>query len=419
MALISLLGVLVLHHRIFFSVTQDELSADVNRALSQALNEDDYMSVRAATTINYLDVKLSGVVSSPTVRLEVQRMVDAVHGVRCRVGDNRLQVRPHLEGALEGQRLSLQGWMPNEKALTLLVNRLKELRDGLEIDSTLVIYPPAVLPMEDMDSGKLPEILKPIWELIQVSPHLEILAEGGHEALVVKGLLPKGPLEDAILLALNKAQPQKTVQREGLKSAGYIRDEGFTSSQRLPDLLEKFFSGQGARTLRVEGNRLRLSGQVVASETASLQPLLTALGGEIKTEQRFQVFPSVWHMPGYKPVSLIDEGVLISLRKELEQNVVFFLPGEIEVIDTEFGKLDRIAEAVMAAGPDVRLMVGGCPETKGDFAENAISAAQRAEAVVAALKERGVLPEVLQAVAFEPAPGAYAAQARGVECFVK
>jgi outer membrane protein OmpA-like peptidoglycan-associated protein len=64
-----------------------------------------------------------------------------------------------------------------------------------------------------------------------------------------------------------------------------------------------------------------------------------------------------------------------------------------------------VAGAIIAAGPDVRIIVGGYGDPEGNPKDNSAVARRRAESVVASLVGKGVAPRLLEATVFETVPG--------------
>jgi outer membrane protein OmpA-like peptidoglycan-associated protein len=85
---------------------------------------------------------------------------------------------------------------------------------------------------------------------------------------------------------------------------------------------------------------------------------------------------------------------------------------------TEEPKIIAAASAILAAGPDVRIIVGGHVDTKGDPKDNAIMARRRAEAVISELVDRRVPSGALEAAVFEAVPGDLD-RSRQVELLIK
>ena len=106
------------------------------------------------------------------------------------------------------------------------------------------------------------------------------------------------------------------------------------------------------------------------------------------------------------------------LEQVLQASVINYSPGYVAPAPTEEPKIIAAASAILAAGPDVRIIVGGHVDTTGDPKENAIMARRRAEAVISELVDRRVPSGTLEAAVCEAVPGD-ADRSRQVELLIK
>jgi outer membrane protein OmpA-like peptidoglycan-associated protein len=109
---------------------------------------------------------------------------------------------------------------------------------------------------------------------------------------------------------------------------------------------------------------------------------------------------------------------LAALEEVLRASVIQFEPGQSAISAAEQPKIEAMANAIGAAGPAVRVVVGGQLDLTGDPKDNAAMARKRAEGVIAGLVGKGVPAEALEAAVFETSP-ADADRERQVELLIK
>jgi outer membrane protein OmpA-like peptidoglycan-associated protein len=131
-----------------------------------------------------------------------------------------------------------------------------------------------------------------------------------------------------------------------------------------------------------------------------LEPI--SKGAELEADLR--LFPSVFHFPGRTRESPIAPDALGPLQDVLQASVINFALGYATSGPAEQPKIVAAASAIIAAGPDVRIVVGGHMDTTGDLKDNTIMARRRAEGVIAELVDKRVPSRVLEAAVFEAVP---------------
>jgi outer membrane protein OmpA-like peptidoglycan-associated protein len=255
-----------------------------------------------------------------------------------------------------------------------------------------------------------------VWSAIEVSASLKIVREGPE--LHVSGDLPNETLKDAVIAAAEAAGPGSGVDSAALRSGVHVRSAAFADEQSLPAFLKAFFSTPGAARFEADAQSIHVSGDATPSMQREWMSLLEPLAAGAKLDARFQIHPSKFHFPGYQRESKISTDALAVLQDVLRATVINFGPGYATVDENEDAKLITAASAIVAAGADARIIVGGHVDATGDATDNMTMARRRAESVVASLAGRGVPPHVLEGAVFDPVPGG-AERSRQVEFLIK
>ena len=122
----------------------------------------------AAVDLRYLDLTVTGDVPDEASLEQVRQGIAAI-GV-LRLVEDRLSVLARLKARIEPETLHVEGWLPDEAALTSLQELLMRLRPDLKVDvssirrSTLVRMPEG----ERLPRKEGSALLRPILELMKV-----------------------------------------------------------------------------------------------------------------------------------------------------------------------------------------------------------------------------------------------------------
>ncbi len=184
------------------------------------------------------------------------------------------------------------------------------------------------------------------------------------------------------------------------------------------EFLKYYFHGYGNRSAELKRGRLTMRGDATAGLRSDWLSKASEVVSKDEVLEEFNLHPSIYHFPGYRPVSLADATRLEQLRRQLGENVVNFGAGAgTEIPEGERGKAIAAARAALGAGDGARFVVGGHPGSSGNVTVNGQVARKRAQAVVRVLVEHGVEPDQLEVVPFGVTPGG--ARDNQVEIVVK
>ncbi len=375
----------------------DHLQDDLHARLRSVLSAPGLSEVRA--DLNYLDVTLRGSVPEPAYRERLQSVVDGMSGLRCRQEDNLLSVRPKLTAVLEGNRLLLSGWLGRASAPQAIAAWLHAARPELEVDISGVQIDPHVTefpaPPEDEETPPARE-LAPLWAAIEVPASLRVWRDG--DTFRVSGHLPSIKLRQSIVLAVPLGEGVTPLDFSGLHAGRYVITAPFANEEALSTLLTVFLTTPGAQRIEASGQELSIRGYATPGMRDRWMRALKLFPDQMTSIAGFEVFPSLYHFPSYRPQSPLSAERLEALRKTLVKSTLFFERGADFATPAQAPVLDEAAAAMREAGPEARIVVGVAPPP--GVPEGA--ARRRAEAVQKELVARGVPAGNLETAIFEP-----------------
>ncbi len=411
LTLLFSLPMLLVAHLEFFSA---KLQWPLYQQTYAALQAPEFAQVKA--TLSYMDVTLRGRVSDPDTRERARRLADGIRGLRCREEDNLLQVTARLEGTLAGRTLHVSGWLHDDVVLRDASRWLAAARPGIEVDFGNVRVNPHVTSEPAPGIGRVPPAFRSVWSAIERPASLRVVRKEGR--LDATGEVPGAALKAAVIAALRSAAGAGSLDTSGLQGGAYVRAAPFATESLLPAFLKAFFATPGASLFEATPKTIRLVADATPRMqhdwTEMLEPLLR--GASLKAEIR--VFPSVFHYPGHLRLSHAPGGALPALQELFRASTIHFGKGETTPEPVDEPKLGEMAAAIIAAGPDVRVVVGGHVDTDGDASENAVMARRRADGVAASLVAKGVASPLLETSVFESVPDGVD-QSRQVELLIK
>lgn len=379
--------------------------------------------VRGATVdLRFLDLSVTG--DAPdTAALE--RATVALKNLRpTRLMHNNLTILARLSARLQDQTLVVEGWLPPEASAGKVVDLLGSLRPDLKINAAGLSTSPQVRWPEGEKGLPLSAdspMIQAITAGMRATPSLEIKPQG--DVLMVAGILPDQGVKDAVVKALQDVAPRLKVDAAGLRVTRYIEAAPFARQEALAAFLRSFYSTPTEGSFTISSNK---GPHLKASATPTLESewlaLLRPLSGGLHVEMEVALYPSVYHIPGYQPRTPLPVETLDSLRQSLSDFYILFDASATSLSASARVRLAGLIPTLLAAGPSLKLVVGGHPEPDGQAPAEKRLALARAEQVVSYLIEQGAPGADLQAVAFDPVPAGSAGaplQHRSVEILIK
>lgn len=388
------------HFLIFRAEQQPHLAGKVREALRLTGVK------RGDAKMNYLDATVTGVAQDVAMREAAGVAVAQVRGIRFSPTNNRIVVPAHVNAALDDKRLSLTGWLPDERSVQSFLKIVKEHRPDLEIDAKKLRVSPFVITgdAENVALSEKHRLLRPVLDAIRVPASLSVTREG--DTFVVQGYLPSEEMRNEIIDAVQDNPGGWKTDVAKLVATRFVAESGFTRSNALPRFLKSYFSSPEPGTFSINGQ----SGPVlVADATREMEAewltLLRAVSGGAKVDARLTIYPSIYHLPGYRPQSQVPAESAAALRPALDSATVFFENGSTTLAPDEECKLRGAAPAILAGGQGLHLLIGYIEQS--DPASNHL-ARERAALVRETLMDLGVGRNQLEIVSFNEVPDASA-----------
>lgn len=395
---IALLPVMMVAHWWDFAERQQpKLKAHVERILKKA-------GIRgSAVELRYLDLAVTGDAPDEAAIQNANREIQEIGGVR--VVSNRLSILARLKATLDGERLSLEGWLPDKGSANSLGELLQTIRPDLQIVTEGVRVSPLVrLP----EGEKLPlrgdsPMLQPIVNAMHVPSALDIVRKDGR--LVLSGMLPSEALRKVIIEAVQAGPHGLPVEAGKLRATTFALAAPFTAENVIVPFLRSFYGtlAPGDFSVRADENP-RLTADATRTLESAWLTLLRPLTKGRRADMQLSYFPSRFHFPGRRIESALPEDSLQTVRDALAGQFFVFAPGGTILNAEEQARLASLVPALLSAGPALKLIVGGHPDPAGDLKVEAGLARRRAEQVVSFLIEQGTPAVEIQTMAFDPVP---------------
>lgn len=385
------------HYEMFRAKMQPRLAKQAKQALIDAGIK------RSEVLMDFLDVKIFGLAEDAEARKAAAKSVAAIKGIRFAESENHLVVPARVDfEIIDGVRLNLSGWLPDEKAVRELVKVVSAYRPDLRIDDKKLRIAPFVM-ARDKESGELTaghRLVKPILDAIRVPPSFAV--EKTKDGYKLKGWLPSEQLRQEIIDAAQSNPGGWTIAFAELRATNYVEEADFTRTSALAAFVRSYFQSPSPGVFSIDAAGIpSLAADATIEMEAEWLALLRPVSGAAKVEARLNRFPSICHLPGYRIESRVIEGTLEPLKAALKQGRIFFDTASAEIKPEEDVKLPPVAAAILACGPGLRLVIGGFTEPGGDPSP---MIQLRAENVRQKLMELGVAEPQMEIAHFGPLP---------------
>lgn len=360
--------------------------------------------VRGGTVdVRYLDLSVTG--DAPDVA-SLKKAEDELTALGpLRLVSNRLSILARVRARLADDTLTLDGWLPDQdtadslRGLLLKVRPdLKVVAEGLNI-SPLVRWPEGEkLPLQE-DSV----MLKPIISALHVPAALEIVRRDGK--LIATGMLPTQELKDAVQSALSQRTHGLGVDVKGLRVSSHVMPAPFVEGNAIVPFLTSFYTTPSPGEFSIRpGENPRLKADTTRTLESAWLGHLRAVTKGTRVDMDLTQHPSIYHFPGRRIETALPEDVLQSVRDLISGEYILFALGSTSLSAEERAHLSGLIPALLAAGPALKLIVGGHPDPGGEMKTETQLAQQRAERVVSFLIEQGAPTSEIRAMAFDPVP---------------
>lgn len=262
--------------------------------------------------LNFLDASIEGSAADPALRQHAIEAVRAVPAIRLADKAIHITVPTSLTGELNGGTMRLSGWLPAEADPSLIMSFIRDYRPDLQIDaSALHTSSDVQLPSDEalplVAEGRL---LRPILKSLTVPASLRV--DFKDDTLILSGALPNPALRDAVVEAATAASGSRfRINGDRLTAGKFVREAAFTQSSSLPRFLRSFFSSPapGRFSIDATGTPSMSAHATPALESEWLSMLRDVTGG-VRVDATLILHPSVYHFPGYRMISEMDEGAI-------------------------------------------------------------------------------------------------------------
>ncbi|MBU0501137.1 MAG: OmpA family protein [Gammaproteobacteria bacterium] len=193
----------------------------------------------------------------------------------------------------------------------------------------------------------------------------------------------------------------------GLDAAGLTDNAlvaGLTEKQRgfLSGLADEFFALPGDRSLLMDKEGIRLSGDVTLPLLIGWEKVSEGWFDHKASLANLKLYPSLFHFPGYRKQTLVDQGLAQALGERLLAAPIYFSLGSAEIEAAENEKVLQLAEVINQSDPSARFIVGGHTDASGTLDANMVLGGARSRNLVNALVAAGVAAGRLEVVSFGP-----------------
>ena len=364
---------------------------DLKPALpSRALDELKRTGIKHSNVrLDYMNASISGTAADVEMRDAAARAVRAVPGVHFNDANNLIVVPARVESQLNGERLSLSGWLPDEKSVQSLLRIVAEFRPDLQIEAKKLGISPFVSAGTDGTEEITAQhrLVQPILSALRTPPSFSIEKAG--DTYVVKGALPSASLTQAVAEALQDNPGGWKVDTSALIGAPHVLEASFTKSNALALFLKSYFSAPMPGTFFIKPDG---APRIVADATREMEAewlgLLRGVSGAAKVEADLTIHRSVYHLPGYRPQSEVNEGTLAPLSDALKQTAIYFDPVTNMLPPEEEAKLAGLLPLITACGPELNLILSG---SGGADTETTAAHRERSEVIKTKLVGLGLL----------------------------
>lgn len=407
---LALLPLMMIVHGWIFTEQQ------LPRLREQALEALQKNGIRSAVAdVRYLDLRIAGN-AADVASLEKARSAVAALGPIRTVTDE-LSIPAGVRARLDGETLSLEGWLPDEANVREAVQLLGKLRpdlslqtEGLKAD-TRVRWPEGEKGPLTVDSS----LLLPIVEKLRVSPWLEIIRDT--EGLHIQGLLSAN---GARSLLLSELKPEEAGD---LLESTHTLPAAFADPAVLLPFVKGFFAHPTPRRFFINEEDGPL---IEAPATRTLESewlaLLRPVTGGRRVTLNLTFYPSEFHFPHYQPGTPLAGEQLKTLSEALTGQLISFSERSTSLSSEEQARLAALTPLLLTAGPALRLVIGGHPDPDGNPVAEKNLARVRAEQVGSFLTEQGLPTSDVQTMAFDSVPAGTPGapvQTRSVEILIR
>lgn len=360
--------------------------------------------VRGSTVdVRFLDLSVTGDAQDESSLKEASQELAKLGPLR--LVSNQLSILALVRARLSQETLTIDGWMADQDTADSLRGLLLKLRPDLKVEteqlkiSKYVRWPEGEkLPLEETSP-----MLKPIISALHVPAALDIRRQDGR--LVAVGMLPSQELKDAIKGALDQPSHGLSVDVSKLRVSSHVLPAAFADKDAILPFLRSFYSTPSPGEFSIlPGQNPHIRADTTRTLESTWLNTLRPVTGGTRVDMQLVPHASIFHFPGRRIQTALPEDVQQSVRDLISHEFISFPPGSSFLSAEQRTQLTSLVPVLLAAGPALRLVVGGHPESGGDSKLEAELALHRAEQVASFLIEQGAPCMEIRPMAFDPVP---------------
>lgn len=367
----------------------------------QLLEENGLPNI--SVDLNYFDARLSGRVTTPEQRQLAGRLVGAINPLRVPEWQNDISIVPKIQGVVQGDNITLTGWVKDASVRADLLHWVKTFRPDLKIDSSGLQVSQRVEHAQ-ISSIEGEQTWKPIVDLInaiRIPPSFAIQRHG--QAYTITGCVKTQQLHDAIVQAAQENPNRWPVDVTHFTANATVQSAAFAENMAMADFVKSFFRSPTPGEVKMD---LRSNPRVSAYATSAMEAewlaLLRPITGASRVEMELNRLPSLYHFPDYKFSSVIPEDMRVHLRTTLASYSVRFDLGSSDLKPEEDAKLTPLVPIIQSAGPQAKFIIAAYADPAGEpGAESQAIQRARAVNVYQRLLVLGADPAQLEMIVFD------------------
>lgn len=392
---LALLPVMVVAHGWYFSRTQMQ---PLQEELVQVLKSLD-VEIQDMR-LDLLDLRLQA--SAPTPEAHAQAMTALSARAPLRLREVVITLPASLTAVQESSRLQLSGTLPADADVPALLALVQSWRPDLQVEASSLSKHAAARWPEGENTDWHPEgsLLKPLRAQLSLPARLEVTLT--HEgALMAQGIVPESKLREELITALTAARGA-TPDAAALHVSPLAGEMPVFTTQDFTALVRAFFSVAGPKQLTWSPEKgLRLEADALPSQVETWLPWVSQLQNlKIPVDHAVRLHASPWHLPGRAVKSQLSEHAWRELSLVLEaEPPAEFEGSSAQLTEESQARLSSLVPELLAAGAELRLIIGSHPTSTSQQASE--SALARARSVADALYSAGLPAPAATVTVFE------------------
>jgi len=165
-------------------------------------------------------------------------------------------------------------------------------------------------------------------------------------------------------------------------------------------LVKLLFESDGARELNLKKDTLTITGDTTRDTQSSWRQFINNSLADIKHEFNTELYPSVYHLPGYRIESDLGKSQAKTLAARLKAHTIYFASGSAKIDKNEIDKINLLAQIINETDNSIKFVLGGHTDASGDASLNIRLGKERAQSVLDKLKAQKVTAERIELVSF-------------------